>query len=86
MYDGTGSILVLCTEHQLPCNCQASSNAETVFSFHHIMYYNTEKVFEYCMKYIEFKVFINALKNTQMYKYIEKYTNVYKYVFKYKCI
>ena len=38
IYVGTGSILVLCTEHQLTRNCQTFNNAVRVFPFHHLMY------------------------------------------------
>ena len=42
MYVGTCSILALCTEHQLACNCQACNDAAVrVFNFHCLIYLNT---------------------------------------------
>lgn len=43
MFVETGSI-VLCTEHQLPCdNKQTVNNAVSVFDFDHSMYLNTAR-------------------------------------------
>ena len=41
MYVGTGSILVMCTEHQLTCDWQTANTAVRVVIFHHLMYLYT---------------------------------------------
>ena len=41
MHVGTCSMLVLCTEHQLTCNCQTVNNTVGVLTFSHLMYLNT---------------------------------------------
>ena len=46
MYVGTGSILVMCTEHQLTCDWQTANTAVQVFIFHNLMYLNISKNIE----------------------------------------
>lgn len=52
MYVGTGSILVLCTEHQLKYDRQTYNKAVRVFTFYHLMFINTYITFKYTMQYL----------------------------------
>ena len=69
MYVQTGSILVLYTEQQLPCNCQTFNNAVRV-------YYSPFNVFKYTINY--FNTVFKCI-NIRIYKYIDKYTYVFEY-------
>ena len=52
MYVEAGSILVLCTEHQLTCNYQAFHHALRVFTSHYLMYLSTAQLSIYIYIYI----------------------------------
>ena len=66
VYVGTGSILALCTEHQLTCNCYSFNDAISVYIFAPFNVFKyTEKYLVTVFKYIKIKVFINTLINTQ---------------------